>query len=134
LSDLAKALACGAVIATGLALAAVAGPPDLEAYRVTRPDALLFDRAARHEALAAMTQGQRERLCGTDREGWPKHGVVHNVYNGAQPGEEFTFTMMIAAADAFGMGDAAAAEAVVRNLSRWAADDGLGKFKKEPAP
>jgi poly(beta-D-mannuronate) lyase len=133
LTGLAKPLACGALIATSLALAAVAGPPDLEAYRVTRPDALLFDRAARREGLAAMSQRQRERLCGADRERWPKHGVVHNVYNGTQPGEEFTFTMMIAAAAAFGTGDAAAAEAVVGNLSRWAADDGLGKFKKEPA-
>jgi poly(beta-D-mannuronate) lyase len=134
LTDLARPLACGVLIATSLALAAIAGPPDLEAYRVTRPDALLFDRAARGEALAAMSQSQRERLCGTDRERWPKHGVVHNVYNGAQPGEGFAFTMMVAAADAFGTGDAAAAEAVVSNLSRWAADDGLGKFKKEPAP
>jgi poly(beta-D-mannuronate) lyase len=133
LTGLAKPLACGALIATSLALAAVAGPPDLEAYRVTRPDALLFDRGARREGLAAMSQRQRERLCGADRERWPKHGVVHNVYNGTQPGEEFTFTMMIAAAAAFGTGDAAAAEAVVGNLSRWAADDGLGKFKKEPA-
>src|SRR5262247_2448485 len=89
LTDLAWSLACGALIATSLAFAAIAGPPDLDAYRVTRPDALLFDRAARHEALAAMSQSQRERLCGTDRGQWPKHGVVHNVYNGTQPGEGF---------------------------------------------
>lgn len=133
MSGLARCLACGALLATSVALSAVAGTPELEAFLVTRPDALLFDRAARREALAAMPQSQREGLCGADREQWPKHGVVHNVYNGSQPGEEFVLTMMVAAAAAFGTDDAAAAEAVVSNLSRWAADDGLGSFKPEPA-
>jgi poly(beta-D-mannuronate) lyase len=122
------------LLATSLALSAGASPPDLEAFRVTRPDALLFDRAARREALAAMPQRQRQRLCGADREQWPKHGVVHNVYNGSQPGEEFVLTMMVAAAAAFGTDDAAAAEAVVSNLSRWAEGDALGRFKEDPAP
>ena len=66
--------------------------------------------------------------------GWPRHGVVHNVYNGKQPGEEFIFTMMVGAAAAFGTDDGAAREAVIRNLVRWAEDDGLGKFKENPAP
>jgi poly(beta-D-mannuronate) lyase len=134
LTDLAKGLACAALLVTTLSMPAVAGLPDLESFRVTRPDALLFDRAARRETLAAMPQSQRERLCGADQEGWPKHGVVHNVYNGAQPGEGFVFTMMIGAAAAFGTENAAATAAVISNLSRWAADDGLGNFKKKPAP
>jgi poly(beta-D-mannuronate) lyase len=133
LIGLGRRLACGALLVTGLAPSALAGPPDLETFRVTRPDALLFDRAARREALATMPQSQRERLCGAEQDGWPRHGVVHNVYNGKQPGEGFVFTMMIAAAAAFGTDDAEAARAVIGNLSRWAADDGLGNFKKEPA-
>jgi hypothetical protein len=81
---LTKRLVCGALLATGLVLPALAAPPDLETFRVTRPDALLFDRAARREALAAMPPSQRERMCGAGRTGWPKHGVVQNVYDGKQ--------------------------------------------------
>ena len=129
-----KRLACAALLVSSLVLPAHAAPPDLDTFRVTRPDALLFDRAARLEALAAMPQGQRERLCGAGQSGWPKHGVVQNVYNGAQPGEGFAFTMMVAAAAAFGMDDFAAAEAAVSNLRRWAEGDALSRFKKDPDP
>ena len=131
---LAKRLACGALLATSLVLPAHAAPPDLETFRVTRPDALLFDRAARREALATMPQSQRERLCGAGQGGWPKHGVVQNVYNGAQPGEGFALTMMVAGAAAFGTDDAAAAEAAISNLRRWAEGDALSRFKESPAP
>jgi poly(beta-D-mannuronate) lyase len=134
LRALAKRLACGALLATGLVLPAHAAPPDLETFRVTRPDALLFDREARREALAAMPQGQRERVCGAGQGGWPKHGVVQNVYNGKQPGEGFALTMMVAGAAAFGMDDFAAAEAAVSNLRRWAEGDALSRFKEDPAP
>jgi poly(beta-D-mannuronate) lyase len=127
------ALACALVLLT-CALPGAGGASDLKAYRVTRPDALLFDRGHREQILAAMPQGERERLCGADQGRWPRHGVVHNVYNGKQPGEEFIFTMMVGAAAAFGTDDGAAREAVIRNLVRWAEDDGLGKFKKEPEP
>ncbi len=131
---LARRLACGALLAASLVLPAHAAPPDLETFRVTRPDALLFDREARRGALAAMPQGQRERLCGAEQSGWPKHGVVQMVYNGTQPGEGFALTMMVAAAAAFGTDDFAAAEAAVSNLRRWAEGDALSRFKENPAP
>ena len=131
---LTKRLAWGALLASGLVLPALAAPPDLETFRVNRPDALLFDRAARREALAAMPQSQRERVCGAGRTGWPKHGVVQNVYDGKQPGEGFALTMMVAAAAAFGTDDDAAAEAAVSNLRRWAEGGALSRFKENPAP
>jgi poly(beta-D-mannuronate) lyase len=134
LRTLTKRLACGAFLATGLVLPALAAPPELETFRVTRPDALLFDRAARREALAAMPASQRARVCGDERTGWPTHGVVQNVYNGKQPGEGFALTMMVAGAAAFGMDDFAAAEAAVSNLRRWAEGDALSRFKEDPAP
>jgi poly(beta-D-mannuronate) lyase len=115
-----------------VAWSAAAGPPDLETFHVTRPDALLFDRVQRRAALAAMAQSERERLCGTDRHGWPEHGVVHKVYNGKQPGQNVAMTLMTGAAAAFGTGDQAARAAVVDNLLRWAEGDALGTFKKKP--
>jgi poly(beta-D-mannuronate) lyase len=134
LKGLGRRLACGALLATGVALSAAAEPPELETFQVTRPDALLFDRAARREALAAMPQSQRELMCGAGEGGWPKHGVVQNVYNGKQPGEGFALTMMVAAAAAFGTDDGAAAEAAISNLRRWAEGDALSRFKENPAP
>jgi poly(beta-D-mannuronate) lyase len=116
------------------ALPSAGGASDLEAFRVTRPDALLFDREQRQKVLATRPQSERERLCGSDQRRWPRHGVVHNVYNGKQPGDEFIFTMMVGAAAAFGTDDGAAREAVIRNLLRWAESDGLGSFKKQPEP
>ena len=80
-----------------------------------------------------MPQSQRERVCGAGRKGWPKHGVVQNVYDSKQPGEGFVLTMMIAAAAAFGTDDDAAAEAVVDNLRRWAEGDALSRFKGNAA-
>jgi poly(beta-D-mannuronate) lyase len=134
LKGLGRRLACGALLATGVALSAAAEPPELETFQVTRPDALLFDRAARREALAAMPQSQRELMCGAGEGGWPEHGVVQNVYNGKQPGEGFALTMMVAAAAAFGTDDGAAAEAAISNLRRWAEGDALSRFKENPAP
>jgi poly(beta-D-mannuronate) lyase len=134
LKGLGRRLACGALLATGVALSAAAEPPELETFQVTRPDALLFDRAARREALAAMPQSQRELMCGAGEGGWPEHGVVQNVYNGKQPGEGFALTIMVAAAAAFGTDDGAAAEAAISNLRRWAEGDALSRFKENPAP
>ncbi len=126
-------LACSALLATGLALSAAAAGADLERFRVTRPDALLFDRANRAQVLAAMPQSERERLCGADRQNWPQHGVVRNVYNGSQPGQNVVLTLMTGAAAAFGTDDAAARAAVVDNLTRWARGGALGQFKRDPA-
>jgi poly(beta-D-mannuronate) lyase len=81
-----------------------------------------------------MPPGQRARLCGDARTGWPKHGVVQNVYNGKQPGEGFALTMMVAAAAAFGTDKDAAAEAAASNLRRWAEGGALSRFKENPAP
>ena len=134
LKGLGRRLACGALLATGVALSAAAEPPELETFQVTRPDALLFDRAARREALAAMPQSQRELMCGAGEGGWPEHGVVQNVYNGKQPGEGFALTIMVAAAAAFGTDEGAAAEAAISNLRRWAEGDALSRFKENPAP
>jgi poly(beta-D-mannuronate) lyase len=121
------------LLSAGFALSAAAGSPDLETFRVTRPDALLFDPVQRQEALAAMSQDDRQRLCGADRQGWPEHGVVRNVYNGKQPGQNVAYTLMTAAAAAFGTNDEAARAAVVDNLVGWARGDALGHFKKQPA-
>jgi poly(beta-D-mannuronate) lyase len=134
LRSLAKRLACGVLLAASLVLPAHAAAPDLETFRVTRPHALLFDRGARREALVAMPQDRREHLCVARRSGWPRHGVVQNVYNGTQPGEGFALTMMVAAAAAFGTDDFAAAEAAISNLRRWAEGDALNRFKENPAP
>jgi poly(beta-D-mannuronate) lyase len=117
----------------GSAQPAAAGALALEDYRVTRPGELLVDRAQRQAQLAAMPQSGRERLCGSARQSWPEHGVVRNVYNGSQPGQNVVFTLMIGSAAAFGTDDAAARHAVIDNLVRWAEGDALGQFKKDPA-
>lgn len=125
-------LSLGVMLGMLCASPGAAGAFALEEAHVTRPDALLFDRAQRREALAAMPQSERQRLCGADRQTWPEHGVVHNVYNGSQPGQNVAFTLMTGAAAAFGTDDEAARRAVVDNLVRWAKGDALGKFKKDP--
>ena len=125
-------LALGVLMGVGWTPPALPGAPLPEDYRVTRPGVLLVDPARREAELAAMTPGERERRCGSDRRNWPEHGVVRNVYNGSQPGQNVAFTLMTGSAAAFGTGDVAAREAVVDNLVRWAKGDALGRFKKEP--
>jgi len=120
------------VLGVGM-LAADATASQLTEPEVTRPDALLFDRAQRSDALASMPQRERERLCGAERNNWPRHGVVRNVYNGQQPGQNVAYTLMIGAAAAFGTDDIAARRAVISNLVRWARGGALGHFKKNPA-
>ncbi len=126
-------LALGLLLGVGWAMPAAAGSLALEDYRVTRPGQVLVDHGKRQAELAAMSQAQRQHLCGSDRQDWPEHGVVHNVYNGSQPGQNVVYTFMIGSAAAFGTDDAAARAAVVDNLVRWADGDALGKFKKKPA-
>jgi len=130
---LGASLAVGMLLGVGWALPAAADPLALEDYRVTRPGQLLADHAQHRAELAAMSPAERRRLCGSDRQNWPEHGVVRNVYNGSQPGQNVVYTFMVGAAAAFGTDDAAARAAVVDNLLRWADGDALGKFKKKPA-
>jgi poly(beta-D-mannuronate) lyase len=124
---------CGVLLAALWVAPGATAASDLETFRVTRPDVLLFDRASREQTLAAIPQIERERLCGAGMRQWPKHGVVRNVYNGKQPGQNVVLTLMTAAAAAFGTDDEAARAAVVDNLARWAEGDALGQFKQNPA-
>ncbi|MEM7021194.1 MAG: alginate lyase family protein [Pseudomonadota bacterium] len=116
---------------TGLLPSALAAI-ELDEIHVTRPGNLLFDHAQRRETLASMAPDERAHLCGSDRHGWPEHGVVRNVYNGKQPGENVAYTLMTGAAAAFGNDDDAARTAVIDNLRRWARGGALERFKRNP--
>jgi poly(beta-D-mannuronate) lyase len=128
-------LAIAALLGVGIApdLGGAAAGFDLERYRVTHPGEVLFRHALRRNQLATIPSRELQALCGVEREGWPKHGISRNVYNGQQPGETFAWTMMIGAAAAFALDDAAARRAVISNLRRWAKGDALSRFKKRPA-
>lgn len=124
---------CGVLLAALWLAPGATAASDLETFRVTRPDALLFDHARRKQFLSATPQIVRERLCGTDRQQWPHHGVVRNVHDHTQPGQNVVLTLMTGAAAAFGTDDEAARAAVVGNLARWAEGGALGEFRQNPA-
>ncbi|HET6521275.1 MAG TPA: alginate lyase family protein [Geminicoccaceae bacterium] len=112
--------------------AAAAGRP-IEAYRVTRPGLVLFDPEARAETLAGMPEGRRRALCEAGFERWPVHKPVKKVaapkdYGGDVRSEPFAWTVMNAAAAAFGLDDGDAREALIANLERWAKGDALTRL------
>jgi poly(beta-D-mannuronate) lyase len=124
-----------ALISGGVAMpsAGATARLDLESFRVTRPGHVLFNHDARRRQLTMIPKSEVQAWCGANRQHWPKHGISRNVYNGQQPGETFAWTMMIGAAAALGLDDAAARRAVISNLKRWAKGNALSQFKKNPA-
>lgn len=107
--------------------AAVPLPPSapLPEFGVTRPGEVLFERAVRHEVLASMDETTRAWLCGPGEDPWGFHQGITTIearagYGGDARPEPFNWTVMLAAAAAFGMGDAEARRALVRNMRRWA--------------
>jgi poly(beta-D-mannuronate) lyase len=102
---------------------------------VTRPGLVLFDSEARSGALARMPEARRRALCepAAGFERWPVHKPVKKVaapkdYGGDPRSEPFAWTVMNAAAAAFGLGDDDAREALMANLERWAKGDALTKL------
>ena len=131
-AGLARSLVLAALVSAFGGLPGSAAPA-IDEFRVTRPDALLFDRVARKQVLAAMPESGRADLCGVNRKNWPEHGVVRNVRNDEQPGQNVVLTLMTGAAAAFGTDDEGARAAVVDNLARWAEGGALGQFRDDPA-
>lgn len=116
--------------------AAASGDPDPHAYRVTRPGEVLFDRGARAALLAGLPPEQRRAWCGSTIENWRSHKAKTGLKTPAaadlqtdERSEPFALTIMSAAAEAFGLGDAEAREALTGNLRRWARGEALTKLK-----
>jgi poly(beta-D-mannuronate) lyase len=125
--------ASGRIEAAADPLAAV----DLAAYRVTRPGEVLFDRTARIPVLAALAEDRRRAWCGPERDRWRSHKAVTRLRSPAPDDDErtdrrsepFAWTIMTAAAAAFGLDDAAARAALIGNLRRWAKGEALTKLE-----
>ncbi|HSA82294.1 MAG TPA: alginate lyase family protein [Geminicoccaceae bacterium] len=116
--------------------AAATGDLDPRAYRVTRPGEVLFDRGARAALLAGLTPEQRQAWCGPATESWRSHKAKTGLKTPAaadlqtdERSEPFAWTIMKAAAAAFGQGDPDAREALTGNLRRWARGKALTKLK-----
>ncbi len=118
-------LALQALAAPALRSAAGLAPSELV---VTRPGLVLVDVAERRAELEALPEAEREALCGPPLQSWPRHGVQRNVSGGAQPAQTLALTMMQAAARYLAAGDAAARDAIVSNLLRFAEGDGLSRM------
>lgn len=126
----------------GATVLPAAGVPDLERYRVTRPGEVLFDRSARLAVLEQMPIEQRRHFCGPEREYWPSHKAVTRVKTPVSVirgdrsdsrSEPFAWTVMTAAAAAFGLDDGLAREALIANLRRWARGKALTKLEDQDA-
>ena len=116
--------------------AAAAGDDDPQAYRVTRPGEVLFDRAARAALLAELSPERRRAWCGSATESWRSHKAKTELKTPTdddlqtdERSEPFAWTIMTAAAAAFGQGDPEAREALTGNLRRWARGEALTKLK-----
>jgi poly(beta-D-mannuronate) lyase len=116
--------------------AAATGKDDLNAYRVTRPGEVLFDRAARAELLAGLPPERRSAWCGSATESWRSHKAKTKLKTPSdadlqtdERSEPFAWTIMTAAAAAFGQGDPDAREALTGNLRRWARGEALTKLE-----
>jgi poly(beta-D-mannuronate) lyase len=119
-----------------IAPAAATDNHDPTAYRVTRPGEVLFDRAARGELLAGLPPEQRVAWCGAATESWRSHKAKTALKTPAAAdlqtdarSEPFAWTVMTAAAAAFGEGDPDARETLTGNLRRWARGKALTKLK-----
>jgi poly(beta-D-mannuronate) lyase len=114
-----------------------ASTPDLSSYRVTRAGEVLFDRPARAAWLATLPAAQRAAWCGPARDDWRSHKAKTRLEtpqrdSGARTdgrSQPYAWTVMTAAAAAFGVGDAEAREALIANLRRWARGEALTKLQ-----
>ncbi len=104
---------------------------------LARPGEVLFVRAERREALAAMAAETRERLCRAPVAKWRSTKAVTTIratpgYGGDKRTERFAMTVMQAGAASFGAGDGEARRAVVRLIARWAKGRAMTKLE-DPA-
>jgi poly(beta-D-mannuronate) lyase len=114
-----------------------AAPPlPLEEYRVARKGEVLFEREARAAALAALSAADRRAWCGPTVERWRSHKAVTKIRTPDDEdirtddrSEPFAWTVMNAAAAAFGLDDGEARRALIGNLRRWAKGKALTKLQ-----
>ncbi len=109
---------------------AVAGPE----LALARPGEVLFVRAERRAALAAMPEDARARLCRAPVSKWRSTKAVTTIratpgYGGDNRTERFAMTVMQAGAASFGAGDREARRAVVRLIARWAKGRAMTKLE-----
>jgi poly(beta-D-mannuronate) lyase len=124
-------------MASAGAEAGAAGGPELAGYRVTRPGEVLIERGARRAWLAALPAAGRDALCGPVQDGWRSHKAKTRLKTPKDDAEAstdgrsapFAWTVMTAAAAAFGHDDPAAREALIGNLRRWARGAALTKLQ-----
>lgn len=104
---------------------------------MTRPGEVLFERTARAAVLAALAEDRRRAWCGPERDRWRSHKAVTRVRSPApddddrtdERSEPFAWTVMNAAAVAFGLDDATARDALIGNLRRWSKGKALTKLE-----
>lgn len=124
----------------GLLLALLTVPGDVAALEhdgrllLARPGEVLFVRQQRLAWLQRQDAAVRERLCGAKVQRWPSYKARTTVrwvegYGGDEKSEPFAWTVMLAAADAFGTGDPEARRALVALLQRWARGRALTKLE-----
>jgi hypothetical protein len=114
-----------------------ADQPDLAGHRVTRPGEVLIERAPRRAWLAALPAAERAARCGAVRDDWRSHKAKTRLKTSKADAQNstdgrsapFAWTVMTAAAVAFGHDDAAARAALIGNLLRWARGETLTKLE-----
>jgi poly(beta-D-mannuronate) lyase len=98
---------------------------------------VLFARGARSAWLATLPAEQREVLCGKVADDWRSHKAKTRLKTPKRDAETrtdgrsapYAWTLMTAAAVAFGHGDPVARKALIDNLRRWARGEALTKLQ-----
>jgi len=126
------------LVVAGIAAPAQPGPAgmplDPERYRVMRPGEVLIERGGRAAFLAGLDPALRERWCKARVGRWRAHEPVMALRTPDSGGstdvrsEPFAWTVMNAAAAAFGLDETAARTALIDNLRRWADSGALSEL------
>jgi len=111
--------------------AAVKGRPVAPA--LARPGEVLFVRSERRQLLGRLDPALLRRLCDSGLARWQSVEALTTVTGGRRSSverlERFAWTVMLAAADAFGTQDAAARDHLVRLLDRWAKGRAMSRIQ-----
>ena len=95
-----------------------------------RAGQVLVSVEPRQIALRARDRDIRARYCGAPRTDWPSEPAVKTVRHDRQPGQGMVLALMEASAAILAFDDRRARDSIIRNLDRWARNDGMLKRQK----
>lgn len=103
------------------------------ATSLARPGEVLFVREVRRAELARLDSTLRQRLCDSGITRWHDIEALTTVEGGRRWTvdrlERFAWSVMLAAADAFGTGDAGARDHLLRLFDRWAKGRAMSRIR-----